>query len=293
MKGNARSGFTLIELLVVIAIIAILAAILFPVFAQAREQARKTSCLSNTKQLNLAVQMYIQDYDEVFPLLATSPPDGSFFYTWQDMAQPYIKNRPILVCPTAPGGWHNTDPNDYKYWLSFGIMGRSQVANRGFTSWLTRDHPWINQYVPANTPYQGLAGSADMAGYYYAHDVTDGPMPSTALAGVARPADIIFLMDSGNFDTWHGIFQDMQQGIGFCGKWVDNATYPGDAFAFFGPVPRHSGGDQYCYSATRATRYREGLANVSFVDGHSKAMKNGGWLQRMPDGWLHHFTPDR
>src|SRR5436853_6791160 len=67
MSRIRRRGFTLIELLVVIAIIAILAAILFPVFAQARNQARKTTCLSNTKQLGLGVLMYLQDYDEVFP----------------------------------------------------------------------------------------------------------------------------------------------------------------------------------------------------------------------------------
>src|SRR5207248_4593079 len=66
MHRNARTGFTLIELLVVIAIIAILAAILFPVFAQARERARAVSCLSNTKQLGLAEMMYAQDYDEVY-----------------------------------------------------------------------------------------------------------------------------------------------------------------------------------------------------------------------------------
>lgn len=64
---QSRSGFTLIELLVVIAIIAILAAILFPVFAQAREKARSASCLSNTKQLGLGLVMYVQDYDETFP----------------------------------------------------------------------------------------------------------------------------------------------------------------------------------------------------------------------------------
>jgi prepilin-type N-terminal cleavage/methylation domain-containing protein/prepilin-type processing-associated H-X9-DG protein len=73
---RGRRGFTLIELLVVIAIIAILAAILFPVFAQAREKARQTSCLSNTKQLGLAFQQYIQDYDEVLPKSGQNGPNG-------------------------------------------------------------------------------------------------------------------------------------------------------------------------------------------------------------------------
>src|SRR5205807_5921496 len=71
MQRKTRGAFTLIELLVVIAIIAILAAILFPVFAQARAQARKTTCLSNTKQVTLGILMYTQDYDEMLPLLFT------------------------------------------------------------------------------------------------------------------------------------------------------------------------------------------------------------------------------
>src|SRR5213082_2249004 len=95
-----KGGFTLIELLVVIAIIAILAAILFPVFAQAREQARKTSCLSNVKELNLSVQMYMQDYDEAVPLIyttapgadTTNDPPGTTHGSWLDWMQPYIKN---------------------------------------------------------------------------------------------------------------------------------------------------------------------------------------------------------
>jgi len=118
-----QSGFTLIELLVVIAIIAILAAILFPVFARAREQARKTTCLSNLKEIGLASLMYVQDYDETFPWLMqdgrtnddttglskglpTGPPNwsvdlngkrGLFMeYTYQ----PYIKNLQLFACPT-------------------------------------------------------------------------------------------------------------------------------------------------------------------------------------------------
>lgn len=93
-------GFTLIELLVVIAIIAILAAILFPVFARAREKARQTSCLSNVKQLVLGELMYAQDYDEMFPYFLTNPARGE---PWWTCIQPYVKNEQIMKCPSSPG----------------------------------------------------------------------------------------------------------------------------------------------------------------------------------------------
>ncbi|MEN6548124.1 MAG: DUF1559 domain-containing protein [Armatimonadia bacterium] len=115
-----RRGFTLIELLVVIAIIAILAAILFPVFAKAREKARQSSCLSNLKQIGLGVLQYTQDYDERFPIYwrdqiqtdASMPGAkfttssgaagaGGYKTSWMDFVTPYIKNNQVFVCPSA------------------------------------------------------------------------------------------------------------------------------------------------------------------------------------------------
>lgn len=114
---TGRKGFTLIELLVVIAIIAILAAILFPVFARARENARRSSCSSNLKQIGLGIMQYIQDYDEKYPQNITNPAvagaagmPGALFHsdnsqthvrTWMDDIFPYVKSLQIFVCPSA------------------------------------------------------------------------------------------------------------------------------------------------------------------------------------------------
>ncbi|MHB8996622.1 MAG: DUF1559 family PulG-like putative transporter [Armatimonadota bacterium] len=117
-----RTGFTLIELLVVIAIIAILAAILFPVFAKAREKARQSSCLSNVKQLNLAVFQYAQDYDECLPFAQMDYVGGAVMAlgnmtnaTRPSHLMPYIKNSQVAICPSLAGavgyGWgHNHQP---------------------------------------------------------------------------------------------------------------------------------------------------------------------------------------
>jgi len=120
----AKRAFTLIELLVVIAIISILATILFPVFARARENARRTSCLSNLKQIGLGVMMYVQDYDEKYPLRNfanhTTPPSEGWWYNgswfWENSVMPYIKSNQVFICPNAPVTYsppYTGGPGDY------------------------------------------------------------------------------------------------------------------------------------------------------------------------------------
>jgi prepilin-type N-terminal cleavage/methylation domain-containing protein/prepilin-type processing-associated H-X9-DG protein len=98
---KAVRGFTLIELLVVIAIIAILAAILFPVFARARENARRTACLSNMKQIGLGAMMYAQDFDETMVSYRYMTPTGTYIMGWTVALQPYVKSRQLFICPSA------------------------------------------------------------------------------------------------------------------------------------------------------------------------------------------------
>ena len=154
-----RQGFTLIELLVVIAIIAILAAILFPVFARAREKARQASCLSGVKQLMLGIKMYVQDYDDMNPAarnclsgtswtltgdIAQLPGcAGTYFIPWFLAIQPYIKNQQILQCPSDTVGsycgwkgckaaWNPTGASpmqSYGYNCNFNRVKDAKVGN--------------------------------------------------------------------------------------------------------------------------------------------------------------------
>src|SRR4028119_918077 len=102
VRKGTRRGFTLIELLVVIAIIAILAAILFPVFARARENARRASCQSNLKQIGLGMLQYIGDYDDTMPFsfFGTAGNSDANNYKWMDAIYPYVKNEQIFTCPS-------------------------------------------------------------------------------------------------------------------------------------------------------------------------------------------------
>jgi prepilin-type N-terminal cleavage/methylation domain-containing protein/prepilin-type processing-associated H-X9-DG protein len=130
--ATRRPGFTLIELLVVIAIIAILAAILFPVFSGAREKARAISCASNLKNLGTAVMMYAQDYDERLPLTAYAIATPPFFLNWHDIIDPYVKNKQIWLCPSSsiPVNDANGKPTSHFGYNAFYLNGlRADFGN--------------------------------------------------------------------------------------------------------------------------------------------------------------------
>ncbi|HZP85125.1 MAG TPA: DUF1559 domain-containing protein [Chthonomonadaceae bacterium] len=186
MKRTKFFAFTLIELLVVIAIIAILAAILFPVFAQAREKARTVSCLSNMKQSTLGLVMYVQDYDETFPAgrIFTDPPTNFYHTTWRAVYQPYVKNDRIMLCPSAPWARNEFDwmlaGNGDDGCLQDGLMTREDWQNNNFHS-------------RNNLAMNGDVFNVD----------SRNPKP---LAWIEKPAELLLLVESRDFwpdlGTW-------------------------------------------------------------------------------------------
>jgi prepilin-type N-terminal cleavage/methylation domain-containing protein/prepilin-type processing-associated H-X9-DG protein len=139
-RRRTQRAFTLIELLVVIAIIAILAAILFPVFARARENARRTSCLSNIKNLGLAVMQYTQDYDERMPRINTYGPQAletgknsgycpsSCLHLWQHSVYPYVKSAQAYLCPSTDRDWDGSYTGRMPFGYNEGMSGIALAA---------------------------------------------------------------------------------------------------------------------------------------------------------------------
>jgi prepilin-type N-terminal cleavage/methylation domain-containing protein/prepilin-type processing-associated H-X9-DG protein len=146
-QKSKRNAFTLIELLVVIAIIAILAAILFPVFARARENARRASCMSNLKQIGLGIMQYTQDYDEKLPQPAVcgpellesgglsgnsscgSPAPGNYYHLWWHEIYSYVNNTQVFVCPSTTATWSGGyAPTSYIYGMNTYVAGLSLAS---------------------------------------------------------------------------------------------------------------------------------------------------------------------
>lgn len=166
MERRIRPGFTLIEVLVVIAIIAVLAAILFPVLATARESARTTACQSNLRQIGLAIKQYIQDFDDHYPAAAyDANRDGNVFtlgtdYFWWWAIYPYAKNWNIFVCPSASTQnviVHAPDPKSWDPELVYPAGYLGYALNVGYSDDGTRPFPGPG---PAGLPTSTVEDSA-------------------------------------------------------------------------------------------------------------------------------------
>ncbi len=201
--SQARNGFTLIELLVVIAIIAILAAILFPVFARARENARKSSCQSNLKQIGLASLQYTQDYDEKLyphrfnsgtgsnPLLqANGGPATTTQITldaqdktfWATLLQPYTKSYQLFVCPSNPNGWSQYNPDGASCSGSTAVGGASGCGGAGYGAQNSYGH---NDFL---SPADAFNGGGK------------GPLP-IALAQIPAVSKTVLVTDATYYGT--------------------------------------------------------------------------------------------
>ncbi len=254
-----RQGFTLIELLVVIAIIAILAAILFPVFAQAREKARQTSCMSNNKQLTLGVLMYIQDYDDLMPRFRTTKVEETPLTTTNRMtalyfAQPYIKNIDLTRCPDMPEAgspsiWQNKYPSNVSIWGGYSI----------------------------NVDYMEFAPDCST----YNLQTNPGSGRPTSLAQISKPAETVFAAGAA-LAVGTGSFANA------------NALYPvnGGYYYLFAPATETTpegcvwsnggwGQDSLMgpYGGFEQVRHGNMGGLVSFCDGHTKFMSAGRLAQ--------------
>lgn len=223
---NRTKAFTLIELLVVIAIIAILAAILFPVFAQAKESAKNSALLSNTKQIGLANLMYASDYDDAFPLIwQDSDPSGQGHWSWQGSAQPYVKNWGILTSPKAqpPSG-------ERAYWqrlLYFAGLPRIEAVNTAATVYTTDLGA-----VTGGTPVESMGIFGGGGGY----SLRPEGAPGLTQSSIDNISDNVMISESGSWDYLVGVYGSSNP-FQFCGtngvwgptwsQWSPNSVFAG------------------------------------------------------------------
>jgi len=256
-----RNGFTLIELLVVIAIIAILAAILFPVFAAAREKARETTSVSNDKQIGLAIIMYDGDYDENYPYTSFYGIDVNGItrtYSWRTAVQPYIKSLAAFGDPSNP---YVTITNQASGWF---------VGSNGFSNDNTPISYAANsdgmRYEPVGTLYENQTGTGGSNVNPMPKNITPmtswaswlpggGATPSMNLAGVKSPASLILVGEEDNPFNWGDVQWDL----------YDNANC-------VEPYPTPPTKTSDCSSPPNIFSGHNGKATYVFCDGHVKAL---------------------
>jgi len=264
-----KNAFTLIELLVVIAIIAILAAILFPVFAQAKESAKDTQALSNIKQNGLAFIMYSADYDDVLPLMARSD-SVEGWWVWQETVQPYVKTWELMLHPKMPR------PGTYWWWQRIQHWGSSPTAQSvipgGGGQHKGAYWEWDRPAFAGDTivRVQGILGAGVSADSTWYNTVV-GSNPSRSQSSINNIADVWMIGDAGNWDMLWGVYGDV---FGWCGGWGDWTAKPGN-WTLFGPHARkrtvagRSGMEVNC-------AWANGYSTYVAVDGHATASNYRG-----------------
>ncbi len=262
---SGSRGFTLIELLVVIAIIAILAAILFPVFAQAREKARQITCASDERQIGLGVLQYMQDNDEHYPPCSYSYP-GKALMCWTDLIQPYEKNWGIFRCP-------DESANPFGMWP--GIPARYQVASEDANG------------VPGNGWWEWGGSYGMNSNYLTPIEALGGPQPANQMTysmfgipvsegQVDEPSSTVFATDVKGLVGTGGAtyaYAYYVESPAIYTVPIAYATFCGWGADCFWDTPAYTS-EPHTYTGMVSIRHTGGT-NVIFCDGHVKYMTPG------------------
>ncbi|MCZ7579909.1 MAG: prepilin-type N-terminal cleavage/methylation domain-containing protein [Fimbriimonadaceae bacterium] len=298
-----RKAFTLIELLVVIAIIAILAAILFPVFAQAKESAKDAAALTYVKQHGLAAIMYGSDFDDAIHLNLRI--EGSSFDTWQGMCQPYMKNWGIMAHPKLRALPSDTSSAAWYY------QARSHWASPLRAQAHGTAAPFGYYYFQSTSMTGGLQYRFDgVSGYGGPANAWGVRIPASSLTytQVARPADTLLICEGGMWD--HGMgFVGAQNPFNYFwlnGTWVNPALNVFATTNYIGPHARKrkvrcSGGDDPKAASgfpdcLGALPWPDGMTTLVAVDGHATGVNwRGGITGRINDAnnvpWMKWHAP--